>query len=115
MPSLAVDGQGNLGLGCTRTSAKEFPSVYVMMRAAGDPPGTLRAPVLAVAGTTYLRAPQSYTTNATGWGNYSTTCVDPLDPLLLWTCQEYANSAVEREWCTAWTAFQFNVAKQASR
>ena len=37
VPSLAVDGKGNVGLGCTRTSEKEFPSVYVMMHAASDP------------------------------------------------------------------------------
>src|SRR5262249_4070992 len=29
VPALAVDGNGNVGLGCTRTSAKEFPSVYI--------------------------------------------------------------------------------------
>jgi hypothetical protein len=112
VPSLAVDGKGNVGLGCTRTSDKEFPSVYVMMHAANDAPGTMRAPVLAVKGTTYLRSPPSGNTNAIGWGNYSSTCIDPLDPTLLWTCQEYANSTAEREWCTAWTAFRFNENKK---
>src|SRR5262249_40743796 len=34
VPSLAVDAQGNIGLGCTGTSASEYPSVYVMMHAA---------------------------------------------------------------------------------
>src|SRR5262249_46396552 len=34
-PSLAVDRAGNIGLGCTRTSENEFPSVYVMLHAAG--------------------------------------------------------------------------------
>jgi hypothetical protein len=114
IPSLAVDGNGNVGLGCTRTSEKEFPSIYVMMRAANDPPGTLRAPVLAVAGTTYHRSPVSGNTNAIGWGNYSSTCVDPINPNLLWTCQQYANSTVEREWNTAWAAFRFNESKKAA-
>jgi hypothetical protein len=40
---------------------------------------------------------------------YSTTCVDPSNPRLLWTCQEYANSTVDRQWCTAWVAFQREV------
>jgi hypothetical protein len=104
-PSLAVDRGGNVGLGCTRTSEKEFPSVYVMMHAAGDPAGSMETPVLAVPGTTYYRhsAPSRV---GIGWGNYSTTCVDPSDPNLLWTCQEYANSTVDRQWCTAWVAFQ---------
>lgn len=112
VPTLAVDSKGNVGLGCTRTSEKEFPSVYVMMHAATDAPGTMRAPELAVKGTTYFRSPPSGSTNAIGWGNYSSTCIDPLDPTLIWTCQEYANSTVEREWCTAWTAFRFNENKK---
>jgi hypothetical protein len=108
VPALAVDSQGNIGLGCTRTSEKEFPSVYVMMHAAKDPPGTMRAPVLAVQGTTYFRSPPSGATNAIAWGNYSSTCIDPLDPTLIWTCQEYGNSTVERQSCTAWTAFRLS-------
>jgi hypothetical protein len=103
--SLAVVRDGNVGLGCTRTSEKEFPSVYVMMHAAGDPAGSMGTPVLAVPGTTYYRlgVPGRF---GLGWGNYSTTCVDPSAPDLLWTCQEYANSMVERQWCTAWIAFR---------
>jgi hypothetical protein len=112
VPALAVDSKGNVGLGCTRTSEKEFPSVYVMMHTATDAPGTMRAPVPAVKGTTYFRGPPSGTTNAIGWGNYSSTCIDPLDPTLIWTCQEYANSTVGREWYTAWAAFRFNENKK---
>jgi hypothetical protein len=79
-----------------------------MMHAAGDPAGSMGAPVLAVPGTTYyrLRASSPF---GIGWGNYSTTCVDPSNPNLLWTCQEYANSTVDRQWCTAWVAFQRKV------
>jgi hypothetical protein len=112
VPSCAVDRNGNIGLGCTRTSAKEFPSIYVLMHAATDGAGTVRAPVLAVKGTTYFRSPPSGKTNAIGWGNYSSTCLDPEDPTLIWTCQEYCNSTVEREWCTAWTCFRLDPAKK---
>jgi hypothetical protein len=106
IPSLAVDNKGNIGLGCTRTSEKEFPSVCVMMHAASDAPGTMRPPVLAAKGSTYFRARLSGQTNAISWGNYSSTCIDPTDPGLIWTCQEYANSDVEDQWCTAWAAFR---------
>jgi hypothetical protein len=112
VPPLAVDGKGNIGLGCTRTSAKEFPSVYVMMHAAKDAPGTMRAPVLAVKGTTYFRSPPNPRLKTLGWGNYSSTCIDPLDSTLNWTCQEYANSTVESEWCTAWAAFRLGENKK---
>ena len=106
VPALAVDGQGNIGLGCTKTSATEFPSVYVMMHAAKDASGTMRAPVLAVKGTTYYRDTPNRVLKTLAWGNYSSTCIDPLDPNLIWTCQEYANSTVLGEWCTAWAAFR---------
>jgi hypothetical protein len=112
-PSLAVDSRGNVGLGCTRTSEKEYPSVYVLMHGASDPANTMRAPILAVPGTTYYRF-KAAGSNAIAWGNYSSTCIDPSNPNLLWTCQEYANSTADGEWCTAWVAFQLGVGKQAT-
>jgi hypothetical protein len=111
VPALAVDGQGNIGLGCTRTSAKEFPSVCVMMHVALDAPGTMRAPVLAESGTTYFRGTPVRVFNSLSWGNYSSTCIDPLDSTLIWTCQEYANSTLDNQWCTAWAAFRFSLNK----
>jgi hypothetical protein len=109
-PSLAVDGAGNIGIGCTRTSPTEFPSAYIMIHAATDPAGSMRAPVKAVAGTTYLRFAKH---NPIPWGNYSTTCIDPSDPRRLWTYQEYANSSNDGEWCTTWASFQLDPAPAA--
>jgi formylglycine-generating enzyme required for sulfatase activity len=106
-PSMAVDTKGNIGIGCTRTSEKEFPSVCVMMHAAGDPAGTMRAPVVAVNGTTYFRYAG---VTAMNFSNYSTTCIDPSAPDLLWTYQGYANSTIDRQWCTAWAAFRMSSA-----
>jgi hypothetical protein len=105
-PSLAVDASGNVGIGCTRTSEKEFPSVVVMMRAASDPKNTLRPPVLAAKGTTIysLKSPGGF---GVGWGNYNSTCLDPSDPEVIWTYQEYATSGVLNVWDTCWVAFRF--------
>ena len=111
-PSLAVDGAGNIGIGCTRTSPSEFPSAYIMMHAASDPAGSMRAPVKAVAGTTYFRFAKY---NSIPWGNYSTTCIDPSDPRRLWTYQEYANSDVDGQWYTAWASFQLDPPPAAGR
>jgi hypothetical protein len=85
-----------------------------MMHAATDPAGVMRPPVLAVKGTTHYRSPPSGNTNAIGWGNYSSTCIDPSDPTLIWTCQEYANSETERQWGTAWAAFRLNETRKRS-
>jgi hypothetical protein len=105
VPSLAVDANGNIGLGCTRTSETEYPSVCVMMHAAGDPKNTMRPPVLAARGTTVFSSsrPGKY---GLGWGNYNSTCVDPSDPTILWTYQEYATSKVPSRYTTCWAAFK---------
>jgi hypothetical protein len=107
-PSVAVDGEGNLGIGCTGTSETEFPSVYVMMRSATDPANTMRRPVAAVPGTTsyHYAGPR-----AVNFSHYSTTCIDPSSPGLLWTCQAYSDSKKDRQWCTAWAAFRISDAK----
>lgn len=85
-PSLAVDGQGNIGIGCTRTSTKDYPSVCVMMHVEGDPAGSMRSPVIAAKGTTafqYAGVP------GMNFSNYSVTCIDPSDSSLLWTYRGY--------------------------
>jgi hypothetical protein len=105
-PSLALDRAGNLGIGCSRVSPTEFPSVYVMMRAATDPPGTMRPPVLVVPGTTSYR----WGPDKPAWCHYTSTCIDPSDPDLIWTCQPYSASKVDKEWCTAWVAFTLSAA-----
>ncbi len=107
-PSLAVDSQGNIGVGCTRTSETEFPSVYVMMHAATDPPNTMRAPTLAMPGTAYYRYSGLPAINLS---HYSSTCIDPSNPDLLWTYQAYGNSTLDQQWCTAWAAFSLSSSK----
>lgn len=107
-PSLAVDSRGNIGIGCTRTSGKDYPSVCVMMHATGDPAGTMRPPIVAVRGSTAYRYPGVAAMN---FSNYSTTCIDPSDGGLLWTFQGCANSTVDRQWCTAWAAFKMSEAR----
>jgi hypothetical protein len=106
VPSLAVDTDGNIGLGCTRTSATEYPSVYVMMHTAGDASGAMRRPVLAAKGTTVF-SPRHGTRYGIAWGNYNSTCVDPSDPRILWTYQQYATSAVPGQYTTCWVAFRW--------
>lgn len=101
-PTVAIDGNGSLGIGFTKTSASEFPSVYVTGRLATDAPGTLRPPVLATAGT----ATYSCTMTPVGWGTYSSTVVDPSAPGTMWTYQEYGASATACAWTTRWVAFQ---------
>src|SRR5262245_30925571 len=54
-PSMGVDSKGNVGIGCTKTSATEYPSVCVMMRTAADPAGTMRPPVVVMNGKSVFK------------------------------------------------------------
>ena len=105
-PSLAVDANGNIGVGCTVTSETEFPSVYVLMRAVNDPKNTMRPPVMVTRGTTVFSSKRA-SKYGLAWGNYNTTCIDSVDPTTFWTYQQYATSDVPSQYTTCWTAFKF--------
>jgi hypothetical protein len=100
-PTIAADATGNVAIGYSKVSATEFASVYVASRQAADPPGTLGAPVVLAAGNSGYQC----STNPVGWGTYSSTVVDPSNPLVLWTFQEYAHSSTACQWSTRWVSF----------
>jgi hypothetical protein len=105
IPTLAVDANGNVGLGCTRSSETEFPSAYVMVHAVDDAKGTMRPAVLAVKGTT-VYSPKGEFPHGIPWGNYNSTCIDPADGLTFWTSQQYAIYDTPGQWSTCWAAFK---------
>ena len=105
IPTLAVDANGNVGLGCTRSSETEFPSAYVMVHGVNDKKGTMRPAVLAMKGTTAY-SPKTDAPHGIPWGNYNSTCIDPKDGLIFWTSQQYAIYDVPGQWSTCWTAFK---------
>ena len=74
-----------------------------MMHAAGDPRNTMRPPVLAARGTTVFSSDRPGRFGLP-WGNDNSTCVDPSDPTVLWTYQEYATGAVPSRYTTCWAA-----------
>src|SRR5262249_8452315 len=74
-----------------------------------DPASTMRRPVAAVPGTTSYHVEGAKAVNLS---HYSTTCIDPSSPGLLWTCQAYGASKKDRQWCTAWAAFRIAEVKR---
>lgn len=85
-PTCCLTGQGHMALGCTVTGANLHLSVATSGRLAGDPLGTLQAPIVAITGTGNYNAE---TAGVQRWGDYSRTCVDPNDNMTVWTFQEY--------------------------
>ena len=123
-PSLNVDANGNLGIGMSRTSIEEHPSIYVTGRLASDPPNTLRPLVRAVQGHyVHLRKESDLTKPGQNlaWSDYSTVVMDPSDPTLFWTYQEATtNETMPKEengdkFGTHWVAWRVGAPAKGSR
>jgi hypothetical protein len=89
MPSLAVDGQGDMAIGYTASSTTFYPSIRYAGRLVGDAPNTLGQ------GETTLWAGAGAQTNSCGgaactrWGDYSAMTVDPVDDCTFWYTNEF--------------------------
>jgi hypothetical protein len=93
-PSIAVNEAGDVVIGVTGTSDTEFASSYALVRRAGSP--TFEPPRLLAAGaSTYVRLDSQ---NRNRWGDYSATTVDPADPQVIWTNQEFVRA--QNNWST---------------
>ena len=101
-PSLAVNKNNDVLIGYTRFAADQFASANYSFRAATDPPNTVRPDtVLKAGGSAYLK---NFGGTRNRWGDYSSTVVDPLNEIDMWTLQQY--SATEANtWGTWWGRF----------
>lgn len=92
--SIAVNPRGDVVLGFTRTGTNSpagFPSAAVMT-------GTFNGSTTTFGATTILRAGaatyfQDFGSGRNRWGDYSATMLDPTDPQIFWTSQEYSASS----------------------
>jgi hypothetical protein len=86
-PSIAVNELGDVVIGITGSSASEFASSYAMVGKVSGGTTTFDPPMLLKAGIdTYVRLDSS---GRNRWGDYSATTVDPADPSIFWTNQEF--------------------------
>ncbi|MGH7948488.1 MAG: hypothetical protein ACREQF_04620, partial [Candidatus Binataceae bacterium] len=101
-PTLAVNQNNDLLIGYSRFSATQFASGNYAFRAGSDPPNTLRDDTVLKAGEASYFKTFSGTSNR--WGDYSSTAVDPVNDLDMWTIQEYAGtpSGGFDRWGTWW-------------
>ena len=101
MGSIAMDGQGNIALGYSTSSASSYPSIAVTGRLAGDPLGTMGAEDV------WLEGGGSQVLSSSRWGDYSTMSVDPSDDCTFWYTQEYYGSTTGFDFQTRIGAFRF--------
>ena len=101
-PSIAVNRDDDVLIGYSRFSATQYASGNYSFRAAGDPPNTLQSDLVLKAG----EAPYFKTFGGprNRWGDYSSTVVDPVNDIDMWTIQEYASVPVagSDRWGTWW-------------
>jgi hypothetical protein len=100
IPTVAVSGQGHAVLGASIAGTNERVNAFVTGRQSGDTLGTMREGPGGVAFPGYTASATAYNPpgdpgGAAGrrWGDYSSTVVDPLDDMTMWTFQEYNNGA----------------------
>lgn len=113
IPSLAVDGQGNMALGYSTSGATgtNFPSIAYSGRLVGDAANTLPQT------ETFLIAGSGSQTGSCGgacdrWGDYSAMSADPVDDCTFWLTNQYFSSVANGAnspplWNTRIGAFKF--------
>jgi hypothetical protein len=101
MGSIAMDQDGNLALGYTKSSSSVYPSIAFAGRLATDPVNTLQTETAVVSGS------GAQTGGLTRWGDYSAMTVDPVDDCTFWYTQEYLKTTGSFNWNTRIVNFKF--------
>ncbi|MEP7014887.1 MAG: dockerin type I domain-containing protein [Verrucomicrobiota bacterium] len=102
MPSIAVDGNGNMAIGYATSSSTIFPGIRYAGRLAGDPLNTLaqgEAEMTAGGG--------NQSSSSSRWGDYSALNIDPADNSTFWHTNEYYVATGSATWNTRIGKFRF--------
>lgn len=101
MPSVAMDGDGNMALGYSTSSSNAFPSIAYTGRLATDTLSTMGSEVVMTTG--------GGAQSGSRWGDYSAMTVDPSDDCTFWYTTEYLLAANDgtNKWSTRIGNFRF--------
>ncbi|MCF8056246.1 MAG: carboxypeptidase regulatory-like domain-containing protein [Desulfocapsa sp.] len=102
MGSIAMDSDGNMGLGYSVSSTTTYPSIRYVGRLTGDTPGTMGQGESEIIGGS-----GSQTGSAARWGDYSMMSVDPVDDCTFWYTTEYYETTSATGWQTHIASFTF--------
>ena len=101
MGSIAMDRDGNIGLGYSASSDSVFPSIRRTGRLATDPPGSMTQ-----AEVTIIDGSGAQTHGSLRYGNYSSMDVDPADDCTFWYTTEYYEATSTAGWQTRVASFR---------
>jgi Bacterial Ig domain len=106
-PTLAVNASNDVLVGYSRFSASQYASANYSFRFGTDPLNTLRTDTTLKDGEGVYYVTDG--ANFNRWGDYSSTVVDPVNDMTLWTIQECAGIPVgspaidgSGRWSTWW-------------
>jgi hypothetical protein len=104
MGSLAMDQDGNIALGYSRSSTTLHPDIYFTGRAPTDALGTMQGEASIV---TQAVATGSQPDTASRWGDYTSMAIDN-DGCTFWYVNQYYTSTVRFNWSTRVASLKFN-------
>ncbi len=91
-PTIEVNRNNDVLLGFSTFGSNQFANAAYAFRAGDDPTNAFRAPYVFKAGEgPYFK---NFGFGANRWGDYSSTVIDPVDDVGMWTIQEYAGLPV---------------------
>src|SRR5436190_9695337 len=101
LPSIAMDKDGNIALGYSRSRPSVKPGIYMTGRLATDPAGTMGAEAEVKAGLgVQLGA-------GNRWGDYSAMTLDPIDQCTFFYTNEYLKTDGGFNWSTRIASYKF--------
>ena len=101
LPSIAMDKDGNIALGYSKSSTTIKPGIYLTGRLATDPGGTMGAETEMQAGLGVQQGAGNR------WGDYSSMTLDPIDQCTFYYTNEYLKTNGGFNWSTRIAAFKF--------
>ena len=101
MGSIAMNSNGDIGLGYSASSASIYPAIRYTGRLAADAPGSMtQGEGTLIAGT------GAQTSSYSRWGDYSSLSVDPSDDCTFWYTSEYVKTTGSASWRTRIGSFK---------
>jgi len=103
MGSIAMDKDGNIGLGYSVSGSSVYPGIRYVGRLASDPLNSLPQ------GETVLQDGSGYQSHsAARWGDYSSLTMDISDGCTFWYTTEYIQTSGSAPWQTRIGSFRFD-------
>jgi len=102
MGSVAMDHNGDIGMGFSVSSSTTHPGISLTGRLVGDAAGQM-----GQGETSVIVGAGSQTGTLTRWGDYSAMTVDPSDDCTFWFTTEYIPANGSFNWKTRIASFKF--------